>query len=706
MNYTIQDILSSLLAFFLFPLVIVVPGYVFGWAFDLFDFRKRHSFTRYIVALALSVAFSPILFFLAYRLVSGNFALLLLLAFIIGFIRIILRSPKEPGVQPSPEIEVKLQRLRRAALWAGGVWSIFVVVFLSDWQVGNRLYFTVISYDYTTRVSVIDAITRTGVPPLNPSFYPGHPVKLTYLYYFWYILCSIVDQIGGKWVTARTALIASAAWSGLALAAIIGFYLQQRKTQSSLNLWRQALIGSSCLLISGLDILPVTLYTFSYGFGWMWGDIEHWNEQITAWLGSVLWVPLHINGLIAAIVGLLLFLDARQKQGRRKGVNLIFSGLSFASALGLSVFVTLVFVIFWGLWALLQLLNEKDRKQVWLMTIPGIIAALFISPFILDLIQNSAPAKTGNFPFMIDVREFSPLRNLIAQSTIWLRSIAFLAALPFNYLLELGFFLVAGLLWLQIFGRRTSRRGKLYEIELLLLITTFMLATFIRSKIIMSNDFGWRSWLVGQFVLLIWSTDLLDYLFFRKLPAIIQIGKQAVHLSRTKKILIFFIAIGILTTTYDLLLLRIWPLMTDAGVAGFPHMLSRDKHLGERTFAAREMYEYLNNYLPQNSIIQFNPNLFLDRPSGLYRARQSIISTHTLYGVPEEQSKLLMEEISTLFESHTANWEMINQICNKYHISAIVLSDYDPIWKEREQLKATHAPLFENKFFATFECGK
>jgi uncharacterized membrane protein YwzB/uncharacterized membrane protein len=380
--------------------------------------------------------------------------------------------------------------------------------------------------------------------------------------------------------------------------------------------------------------------------------------------------------------------------------------MAFASAFGLSVFVTLVFAAFWGLWTIIQLLKREERNQAWHMVIPAIVAAAAITPFILDLIQNSDSPGAGGLPFMIWVREFFPLAAFVEKLPAWIRSLAFMAVLPINYLMELGFFLVAGLLWFQLFRRDAGKRGRFYEVELLLLIATFFLATFIRSQVIISNDFGWRSWLAGQFVLLIWSADLLGYLFSRKPPETIRTGKQTVSALRAKKILIFFIAIGVITTISDLVLLRIWPMMTDAGAAGFPNMLSRDNRLGERTLAAREMYQYLDANLPQNSIIQFNPRILLDRPSGLYRTRQAVISTHTLYGVSEEQANPLIKEMSALFESNTADWQTFDRICSEYRISAVVLSDYDPIWMGREHLKADREPLFENEFFAAFACGK
>ncbi|MBV6396467.1 MAG: hypothetical protein HFACDABA_02065 [Anaerolineales bacterium] len=706
MNYTLQDILSSALAFALFPLVIVIPGYVSGWVFDLFDFRKRQPLVRFVLALVLSIAISPILFFLTYRLISGAFTLFLILVFLIAFMGIILRSPKWAGAGLPAKAASRLQGVRRAGIILGGVWAIFVILYLADWQFGDKLYYTVITYDYTTRVSVIDAITRTGVPPVNPSFYPGHPSQLTYLYYFWYVMCSLVDQIGGTWVSARTALTASAAWCGLALMAAIALYFRQRKSQGSLKTWKQSLIGIGCLLISGLDIIPVAIYTAHYTFRWMWGDIEQWNEQITAWIGSVLWVPLHVSSLIACIAGLLLFLHARERKGAMKAASIVIAGISFASAFGLSVFVTLVFVIFWTIWMMTQFFKREERRRAWLMLIPGIVAAVVILPFLVDLFQGAGASGGGGFPFTVGVRKFPPLPHFFTGTSAWLRPLALLVALPINYLMELGFFLVAGLVWLQVARQDAKIRGIFFEVELLLLATAAFLATFIQSKVIASNDFGWRSWLAGQFILLIWSAETLEYFFLRKASNALQAGRHIVSSLRLKKILIFFIVIGMLTTLSDLVLLRIWPMMSDAGMAGFPNMLSRDNRLGERALAAREMYEYLDGYLPQDSMVQFNPEIFLDRPAGLYRMRQAFISTHTLYGVSEEQSQPLFEAAGQLFESeNAADWRMLDRICKANQISTLIFSDYDPVWKSRETLKAQRDPLFENGFFAAFACG-
>jgi len=219
MNFTLQDILSTTLAFCLFPLVIVFPGYVFGWAFNLFEFRTRLLPARFAISLLLSVAISPIFYYLVTSWFSLSIALIITILIMFVFIILILRERP-----PLPQ-----NWLWRVFFWVLLGWLVFATFFLVDLQWGNReLYFSVASYDHSTRVSIIDAMARTGVPPINPSYYPGHYVKLTFLYFFWYILGSIVDFMGGSFVSASTAF----------------YYLV-----------RVCPLGNACFLPSSLDIM-------------------------------------------------------------------------------------------------------------------------------------------------------------------------------------------------------------------------------------------------------------------------------------------------------------------------------------------------------------------------------------------------------------------------------------------------------------------
>ena len=215
MNYTAQDILGSFLAFLLFFLVFIPPGYVIGHGLDLLGFRARRRLVRYGLALAFSNAVVPILLFLAYRLASARPGVFLLFGFAILWAIIGLRAWLRDRSSEQPKRDPAFRRHEQIAVAIAAAWVVFSILFLVDMQIGQRLYFNSNSLDFTTRTSLVDAITRTGVPPVSPGYYPGQPNYINQLYYFWYVLGSAVDALGGGLVLARHAMIASVTWCGL-----------------------------------------------------------------------------------------------------------------------------------------------------------------------------------------------------------------------------------------------------------------------------------------------------------------------------------------------------------------------------------------------------------------------------------------------------------------------------------------------------------
>ena len=73
-------------------------------------------------------------------------------------------------------------------------WILFVIIELVDVGVCGRLYFSVTVFDHALRTAFVDAVLRTGVPPANPLFWPGHAAPMRY-YYFWYVLTAAAARL-------------------------------------------------------------------------------------------------------------------------------------------------------------------------------------------------------------------------------------------------------------------------------------------------------------------------------------------------------------------------------------------------------------------------------------------------------------------------------------------------------------------------------
>ena len=683
LNYTLQDLLGAIIGFVLFPLVIVFPGYCVGWWLDLFGFRQRLAIPKFTIALVLSFAVSPALLFLASRLASVRFALVLVAFFFIAFVIIRFRDGT-----------LSLHGLRKYRLFllAAGGWTLVAIFSLIDLQWDKQLYFTIVSYDLTTRVSIVDAITRTGVPPINPTFYPGHPVQLTFVYYFWYVLGSLIDILGGSWVDARAAQIASSAWCGLGLMAMIALYLWLRNPQEETNGRHgvSARLGIGLLAVSGLDAIPLVLMML--GLHALFADVEHWNSQITAWVGSLLWAPHHVAALVACLVAVLVILDSGSRPVKKWPPAVVLAGFAFASAIGMSVWVTVVFAVSWGIWMFTLLPRIKEnRGQFLAMLGAGLLALGLASPFLLGIFAGNGNAS-AQFPLSLEVRPFYLLEPFVDPLPAFWRSAAMLAVLPLNYFLELGFYFLAGILWLRVVVRRGRPLGPYQRLEILLLAVVVVLASFLRSNLILNNDFGWRAWLPGQFVLLVWGVDVLQSYWSERETS--PSGFPRSRLARRRLLLLAFLAIGTMTTAIEVFTLR------------FSSPLISGIRVGQSQYSARLAFDFLRDRVSSGLITQSNPLHLLDRPSGLYGTHQMAVADRTAYGVPTSQYEAVRDDVGTVFSGAASGWDSIDSVCLRYGIDVLIFQDSDPVWRELGSLGLQRPPLYENPNYRIFPCGE
>ena len=706
-NFTMQDLIGSLLAFLLFVLVFVFPGYVLGWGLNLFDFRNRLPTVRYLLSIVLSNVLSPILLFLAYFFLGKTMAFWLVFGVAIawGIIEFLSHWRGKSAIFPSPEAK----QYQKIVVAIAGAWVVFSIFLLLDIQFGQRLYFSIVAYDYSTRVAVIDAITRTGVPPINPGYFPGHPVLLTQLYYFWYILGSLVDQLGGSWVSPHQAMIASVSWIGLVLMATLALYLRFRNNNRKIGVWRAALLTPQLLLVSGLDAIPVIVISvtgrIALGFNPLDGHIEGWNMPVMSWLNALAWVPHHIAGMLACITALMIFLYAMNKNKKQLPNAMLISGIAFASAVGLSFWAMFMFAFFWVLWIVVLFLKKEDRKVLLMMILAATLGLVLVSPFLIGILHSeTSNSSGGSLPIQIYVRPFI-ISKFFAFLPQWTLNILNLLFLPLNYLFELGFYLAIAVLWFQM--RKTEWKQNPYFLaETLLIITVIVLLSFVRSTIIVINDLGIRGWLFGQFMLIIWAVDVLEKKLGNKTLLLPSIFKRFVDLPKLGTALSLMFVIGVLTTSLEVVSIRLWPMFIDVGVAGFPTGLSTDTQLGQRTYNARLAYDFISEHVPGNTIIQYNPMTFLDRPSGLYGNHQMAISDRTAYGISTEEFQSRAKEIGAIFQGDTnSDWTEIDKLCKQYYIDVLVIKDTDPVWRALDHLMLQRSALYKNQFYAVFSCG-
>jgi len=692
-HFMASDIAATSLAFVLFSLFAFVPGYVLSWGLDLLGFRSRSLAARVAISVPVSIAAFPALTYLAWHWsLTAVWTLFgsCWLAFCLLF-------------RPRGRFVLSRRAILLCAIAVG--WVVVGMVCLVDLQIGNRLYFPTVSYDYMLRTAITSSLTRSGVPPDNPYFFPGRAFPLRY-HYFWFLSCSLVDRLGGSLIAARQAVIAGTLWCGIGLMAMVPLYLRFFQSKGAANLEKRTIAGIALLAVTGLDIMPTAILGALRGGVIV--SIEWWNETVMAWAHAVLWVPHHVTALIACLTGFVVVYHSVHRSDATNVSRVtaaVAAGVMFASAVGLSIYVTFVFAVSVAVLVIVLVLTGY-RSEAAILVLAGIVAVAVSVPYLMDLSAGGGAASetgpsggTGAGPlFELTIRHF-PLPDRIVElmwpGQPWLVPTANILLLPLNYFLEFGLFSIVAFVALRRL-RRTKSPHLADRCALVMLTTTILLCTFLRSSVITNNDLGWRGSLVAQFILLIWAAELWDEGFF---------SAQA-----RSGLLATCLLFGAAGTGYEILMVRFYPLIADVFTVPRERWFTADHHLGERTYAMRQLYEDLQRQLPAAAVVQHNPNQSLgDVFDGLYADRQTAVETPgcgVVFGGDSNLCQAMMPSISAIFDKPgLADWPSVSTSCRNLSIDALVVKDTDSIWADRDSWVWRQRPLLANQHGRVFLCG-
>ena len=690
-NFTVVDILASVEATLLFTLVLLGPGYVIGWVSNVFRFRQRRLVTRIAIASPLAISVLPIFFFLI-----GRFPLLMwgiLIATWCGFAFLFGRMWKQCSCESLRNVSPKI--------WIGGafavIWAAVSIGTLVDLQFGNRLYFSVPAYDYSLRAALTASAARS-IPPSNPFFASNPPVPLRY-HYFWMLLCSVVMRLGK--IDARQAMFGGTAWAGIVLMSLVvlcmKFLLRVRE-----DLQRKALVACGLLLVTGLDIIPtILLYVRTHG---VTPDMEWWNEQVTSWFDALLWTPHHIMALVACMIGFLLLREPVETKTQRL-LPIFVAGAAFASAAGLSVLVTFTFALFIVLWLPFATMR-RWWDDVLGFTFAGAIALVLALPYIRTLLGPAVDGSGGGGRFaVVSIRGF-PLGIEVIGWILHIpaKKLLFLCLplLPLNYFLELGFFFVIGYVRIRSIRAGATPMTRDEETGWMMVFTSFLIGSFLRSTTIGSNDLGWRCFLLAQLILLLWAAVAVDQ-WWKPL--------RKVKFGAMMRFAQICLVLGAIGTIYQVTMLRIYPVLHDMGKVDptlFPWLYD-DQKVGERSYAIRDVYSQLDASLPVGTILQYNPYTTGFIAHQIYSGHDAAVGAPlcgSVFGGDMNTCLVRSKLIAPLFEDPSPSQNAdIDDVCRDYKIAIMLVDDTDAVWKHSDSWVWTRTPLIANQHVRAFGCG-
>jgi hypothetical protein len=698
MGYTASDLRAVGVGFLLFSLFAFAPGYTFGWLSNVFEFRRRRLATRLAAAVPLSISLTPIT---AYFLWRWWVPLVWIVFSTCGAVCVVLLIRDLRANRP------QLSRSGWMVLAIAMGWLVIGTLSLIDLQIGNRLYFPVSSYDRMTRSAFTAALSRGNIPPHNPFFFAGQPAPLRY-HYFWLIPCSLVDQLGGSLVSPRVSLIAGVLWCGLGLLGVIALYLRFFQEKGGDQIERRTLIAVALLGVTGLDILPVLLlYAFTR---MLLPSIEWWNLPVCAWVATMLWVPHVLAALVAGLTGFLLTWDAARQGRRQKAiVGVLGGGLAFATAVGASVYVGITVAAGCAFWLAIALFKSWRRHAIVLAS-AGMLAGVLLLPFILQVTRDLARAEASSHsaPIAFTVRSFT-IADVIAQSASPGKLLALNAALlPLNYFLEFGFFFVVACLAVRQFWRHGFRNQAEWAAAALA-AASLLICTFMKSAVINSNDFGWRSPLLVQFILLLWAAEMWNEGTLGFGPS--RTGRSVAHPRAAPYLVAATIVMGVMGSCYELCLQRTFPILTDSFPLQRYPWLSPDHQLGRRTFELRTAYKELDRILPANATVQHNPDSGIGNiPAELYSGRQmvgDVGNCGTVFGGSMKFcNEVILPRLKPLFDNkQRVTAQEVAETCREFSISALLFKDTDPVWQDKSSWMWKANPLLSNNFVRVIKCG-
>ena len=299
----------------------------------------------------------------------------------------------------------------------------------------------------------------------------------------------------------------------------------------------------------------------------------------------------------------------------------------------------------------------------------------------------------GGPPIEFWIRPFYPvdgLLKILGHGGPWTLTLADILTLPLNYFLELGFFFAAGVAWWR---KRKAAPTPLSPPELALAVlvaTSMVICTFLRSSLIGNNDLGWRGFLLAQFGLLLWSVDVI-------------------FAQSRGRLLTALLVLGALGTAYDVAILRFYPVLADAGLVANIGWMALDRQLGARNYSAREAYEWIAQSTPPHTVVQFDPHVEVQDTSALLYARRQIaaadLSCLAVFGGDQSQCPALIEKLAYLYPAKgEPAATSIETACRSLPVDILVAKDTDAAWADAHGWVWNEKPVFANRYFRVFRC--
>jgi hypothetical protein len=339
-----------------------------------------------------------------------------------------------------------------------------------------------------SKIAIIDAMTRLGLPPVNPFFGDGgEPGRLAY-YYLWYFSAAQLSlalgvsgweaDVGQTWFSAFASLslmTGVAVWLSKRSIAALGVLLFACATS----------LRTMLVLIFGADRVASFLSSPT-GFA--------------GWLFQAAWVPQHLTSATCVVLAMLLLSQYAARQTNAllaMFVLVVVAGFESSTYVGGVTFA--IAALFAGPILLAQAEKHARFRFVGGLFAAATLSAILAAPFLFDQIATVAPRGTGT-PIVVHhvevLSESIPLslRRLLDWPAYWL------VLLP----IELPATFIAGVISLAVMFRVVGSKPEKFALIAFVSLAAagLLISWLLVSTLGENNDLGWRSVLPAAMVLI------------------------------------------------------------------------------------------------------------------------------------------------------------------------------------------------------------
>ena len=339
------------------------------------------------------------------------------------------------------------------------------------------------------KVAIIDAMTRLGLPPVNPVFAePGTPGHLVYYYLWHFSAAQLALPLAMSGWDADIAVTWFTAFASLALMMGLAVWLSRR---SAAAIW-VVVLATAC-----------SLWTT---FGWFLhsDNLTPWLAQpigMSGWLFQAAWVPQHLMAASCAVASIVLMSFVARRQSP---LLLATLALTIVAGFESSTFVGGVTFAIGALCAapfiFAAVTPGRRLRFVAGLAVAAVLAATLASPFIRDQLATVAARGNGH-PLVVAPYEVfgdwvpQPWRRWLDLPAFWL------VLLP----IELPATYFAGVIGLGATLRTTMPRPEKLAATALICLVGASLGTswLLVSTLGDNNDLGLRAIIPGEVILIV-----------------------------------------------------------------------------------------------------------------------------------------------------------------------------------------------------------